>query len=127
MTAENTMRVGIITLGGVLGTVVLFGGGMTARATDVGSDTLNVASLEQLPEGSLNDERGGAFTSKFNLNFSLHAIVTAAGETKFQKDIAPSGSQSQTTSQVSNTTVTQTSSANLSTGPSVSFNVVVGP
>jgi len=126
MTAERTIRVGII-LAGVLGAIALVGG-TPAKATEPSSDTLNVASLEQLPESAMRDERGGALvTSKLNIIFSLHALVKVKDDVKFQKDIAASGSQSQTTSQISNTTVTQTNSANLSTGPSISFNVVVGP
>ena len=102
-------------IAGLLGGVGLCGGSLPAAAADVGQDTLNVASLEQLPEGSLADERGGAVTSNFNLNFYLHAIATVSGEVKFQKDIAEQGARSQSTSLhtvVTNTTTsTKTTSA----------------
>ena len=94
---------------GLLGGVGLCGGSLPAAAADIGQDTLNVASLEQLPEGSLADERGGAVTSKFNLNFYLHAIATVSGEVKFQKDIPEQGTLSQTTSQFTSVTTTTTS------------------
>jgi len=99
---------------GLLGAVGLYGSGQPAAADD-GQDALNVASLEQLPEGSLADERGGTVTSNFNLNFYLHAIATVSGEVKFQKDIAEQGARSQSTSLhtvVTNTTTsTKTTSA----------------
>src|SRR5262249_22284857 len=95
-------------LAGLLGAVGLCGSSLPAAAADTGQDTLNVASLEQLPERSMAAERGGAINSKVNLNFSLHAIATVSGDVKFQKDIPASGSQSQTTSQFTSVTTTNT-------------------
>jgi len=85
-------------IAGLLGAIGLCGSSVPAAAADIGQDTLNVASLEQLPEGSLADERGGAITSSFNFNFFLHAIATVSGEVKFQKDVPEQGSGSQSTS-----------------------------
>jgi len=110
-----------------LAAAILCGSGMPARAIDTGQETLNVATLERLPDESLGTERGGALTFKFNFNFFLNALATAAGETKFQKNVPEVGSASQTTTQDFTGTVTQTNTANLGTGPVVKFNVVVGP
>jgi len=120
-------RVAGIGLAGLLAATVLCGGNMPARAAEARQDTLSVASLDKLSDESLGVERGGAFTSKFNLHYLLNAIATVKGETKFQMNIPEAGTQSQSLTQVSNTTVTQTNSANLNTGPVVTVNVVVGP
>jgi hypothetical protein len=97
-----------VVFAGMLGAVGFWGSSLPAAADD-GQDALNVASLEQLPDGSMADERGGAITSKFNLNFYLHAIATVSGEVKFQKDIPEQGTLSQTTSQFTSVTTTTTS------------------
>jgi hypothetical protein len=95
-------------IAGLLGGVGLCGSSLPAAAADTGQDILNVASLEQLPEASLRDERGGANTPRFI--FSLHALLTVNGETKFSKDIPQNVSNSQTTTLVTNVTTTNINS-----------------
>jgi len=93
---------------GVLGAVGLCGSSLPALAAGTGQDTLNVASLEQLPEGSMANERGGAITPR--IIFSLHALLTVNGDTKFSKDIPQNVSNSQTTHLVTNVTTINTQS-----------------
>ena len=108
MTAQHKKcrrMVGIVTAG-VLGAAATVGIAGQANAADTANDTLDVASLQQMPEGSLADTRGGAIPIQKTFSFLLQSIFKVTGQTVVQTNVQVGAASTHTDTRTTTLTFT---------------------
>jgi len=105
---KNYRRTVGIAMAGILGAATTLSVSGQVAAADTTRDVLDVASLQQLPDASLADARGGAnVVTNFVFTFLLQSLVKMSGQTTKQTNVQTGPtSQVHVDNQVTNINVT---------------------
>ena len=86
---KNRQRAVAIAMTCALGTAAIIGSAGQATAADTPSNVLDVSSLQQLPDRSLADTRGGAIPIATYFNFLLQSLFHVSPLTVTQFNFHP--------------------------------------